>query len=577
MRLLTSTMSPVSQGIACRTFYAFIVEVYDKSNSHVRRYRLNLYPGDRLDPPEIEMFDAEYGKTFVRRGRYNGLRLDQLHMGARVRIYDRETRVVGYADEWTRDQLAVSALACHRSDERTRTICEVPRKLQPYCPPGSRVNNQSPQKTEGSDLMLKSLLSELGEDFFSDEMKTDPESRQTEARQKYLELKDCVYWGKLERVPRLLRNGASMYTEDDNFTKKTLFHIAAERDQGEAIRKLHANRSSKLPDPVHAVDHLKSTPLHYAAVKGHTEPLKILVELGADVMHCDEYHMTPLHKAAKNGHSGAVRVLAQIGSGLNPLDRFGQTPLHVAACVGHTAVIKVLAEVSADLEVGDKDGSTPLHLAADRGQAEVAELLVELGAEIAACNLGGAKPVHVAATNGQLAVLRVLTKLKADVNSVDMYSETPLHRAASLGKNSVVEYLAELKADIDARDKYGESPMHRAAAMGQESTIRVLNLLGATPEPLDDDERTPLHVAAANWRRHAITELTDHGCTLLSVDKYKETPLHRAAAMGARDSMHHMTEMGAQISATNEYGETGLERLARRENQQQFMQGHDGD
>lgn len=94
--------------------------------------------------------------------------------GARLKIYSREVRVVGYADDWTRDQLAVSTLSCHRNDERYRSICDVPRKLQPYMPPGTQTVNGSPKKEPGCDIMLKSLLNDLGEEFLTAEMKQDP-------------------------------------------------------------------------------------------------------------------------------------------------------------------------------------------------------------------------------------------------------------------------------------------------------------------------------------------------------------------------------------------------------------------
>ena len=46
---------------------------------------------------------------------------------------------------------------------------------------------------------------------------------------------------------------------------------------------------------------------------------------------CDPYGYTPLHYAAQRGHSEIVKLLVQMGSvvdGLNPPDGCGASPLH---------------------------------------------------------------------------------------------------------------------------------------------------------------------------------------------------------------------------------------------------------
>ncbi len=44
------------------------------------------------------------------------------------------------------------------------------------------------------------------------------------------------------------------------------------------------------------------TPLHYAALNGHTEVAKVLLAAGASVNATDEWNRTPLHWAGYNGH-----------------------------------------------------------------------------------------------------------------------------------------------------------------------------------------------------------------------------------------------------------------------------------
>ena len=64
---------------------------------------------------------------------------------------------------------------------------------------------------------------------------------------------------------------------------------------------------------VDAVDRMGRTSLHLAAIKGHTDVCRILVEVGgADVHAADNCFDTPLHLAAKANHAAAVHELANL-------------------------------------------------------------------------------------------------------------------------------------------------------------------------------------------------------------------------------------------------------------------------
>lgn len=568
---------PTSPGLRAVTentpslHYAYIVSMHDDTSGLIRNYRLNFYPAIPPAVPEIEMFDAEFGKTFLRRGTYNGLHLSDMFVGSLVRVYNRNLQVVDYADQWTRDQLAVSNLTNIRKDERLRTVRDVSSKLQPYMPFGREINVRPPPPNNEGDQMLKDLLRELGSDFFADDSGKSPEEVAKEKEEKFKELKDAVMYGHVDKIPRMVRNGASMYTVTDEFSKKTLFHVAAERDKADVIRRLHSLKSSKMPDPIHFQDNTQATALHLAADRGFVGPLKALCELGADPQHKDEVQATAMHKAAQKGFEKVIRALVEFKASTEPLDRDKQTPVHLAAVAGHVGVVQALADAGADLEARDKDGATALHLASDRGQNSVIRMLQASGSDLNSSDMMGAKPLHLAAGNGQGETLRVLAELGCELNPRDMYQETPVHRAASLGKEDVIKVLLELKADLNCADKYGETALHRAAAMGQQTTIRALVAMGATKEPLDHNNRSPLHVAAGNWRRHAVLELIDAGCSLARVDNFGETPLHRAAAMGQQDAMKGLRMLGSKVEAKNEKGENGLDRLARRDREKADM------
>ena len=74
----------------------------------------------------------------------------------------------------------------------------------------------------------------------------------------------------------------------------------------------------------------RSTPLHAAAVLGHTVIVQFLLEHAADVNVRDKHSTTPLHEASGSGNLDVIQLLLSHGADLNILDHKGFTPLHVA-------------------------------------------------------------------------------------------------------------------------------------------------------------------------------------------------------------------------------------------------------
>ncbi|XP_066562208.1 nucleoside diphosphate kinase homolog 7 isoform X2 [Amia ocellicauda] len=81
--------------------YAFLAEWYDPNAALLRRYQLLFYPKDG----SVEMFDVKNQRTFLRRTKYDELRLEDLFVGNHVNVFSRQLHLIGYGDQYTASKL----------------------------------------------------------------------------------------------------------------------------------------------------------------------------------------------------------------------------------------------------------------------------------------------------------------------------------------------------------------------------------------------------------------------------------------------------------------------------------------
>src|SRR3984957_13385326 len=140
--------------------------------------------------------------------------------------------------------------------------------------------------------------------------------------------------------------------------------------------------------PVTVKDRLDTTPLHYAALYGNLESVRILLEHGADVNARNKSEATPLIYAAYNFDK--ARLLVETGADINAHSSNGMTPLLVAVSVhGNAATVRYLLEKGADVKPAGPIGSDALQTAALKGDAEMVRLLLQKGADPQRQDMGG--------------------------------------------------------------------------------------------------------------------------------------------------------------------------------------------
>lgn len=129
---------------------------------------------------------------------------------------------------------------------------------------------------------------------------------------------------------------------------------------------------------VEAVDVNGYRAVHVAAQYGKTSFLNhMIAKYHADFDAPDNDGRTPLHWAAYRGYSDTIRLLLFRDACQGKQDKEGCTPLHWAAMRGNmeACVVLLRAGTEQELSVKDNTGLTPVQIAYDRGQQHVALVL----------------------------------------------------------------------------------------------------------------------------------------------------------------------------------------------------------
>jgi ankyrin repeat protein len=120
----------------------------------------------------------------------------------------------------------------------------------------------------------------------------------------------------------------------------------------------------------------------WAAKMGHTDMVEELIRWGG---YSDEWFQKdallpwPLALAAGEGHTEVVKLLAALKANLESRDDAGKTPFARAAQNWHIETVRALLELGADKETReDKHGMTPLALAAESGMEGSEEIVTIL-------------------------------------------------------------------------------------------------------------------------------------------------------------------------------------------------------
>ncbi|KAK9952727.1 hypothetical protein ABG768_018534 [Culter alburnus] len=187
----------------------------------------------------------------------------------------------------------------------------------------------------------------------------------------------------------------------------------------------------------------------------HLQP----VGLGVNSSSADGF--TPLHVAALHGHTALVSLFTRHGANINARNNLSATPLHLACQNSHIQVVSALLECNAKLNKKDHYGNTALIHACLKGNLEIATVLLESGVLVNLANNHGNTGLHEAVRGGHVQLVELLLHRGALVHLRNKRQRTALDCAhETAGKNTEIQRLLQ-KACADAPDVRPVKPHSR--------------------------------------------------------------------------------------------------------------------
>jgi ankyrin repeat protein len=267
------------------------------------------------------------------------------------------------------------------------------------------------------------------------------------------------------------------------------------------------------------------TPLHFAAMDGHTEIVDLLLKWpGIHVAPLDTKGLSPFHYSIQNGHSGVLKLL------LEKLENVGQpftfcdewlAQLDHSIQKGHLEVVKLLVEKAEPFNLDNYKEQMRmlenlLRVATEHNKKEIAlQLLDTLGlkAETLA-QTSTQSPSHqskllaIAASENYFKTIQYVFHWHPEVDanaSIELVAHQnlvapPLHFAALGGHvEAVRELLNHHKLDVNTKDNKNRTPLLCAIKEDKLGVVKALcfddpeKRIRATEEYTDG--RTPIQIA----------------------------------------------------------------------------------
>ena len=171
------------------------------------------------------------------------------------------------------------------------------------------------------------------------------------------------------------------------------------------------------------------TPLHWAAIMGQAEVIRLLLDAGANPHAVDKIGRTPLHWSVRSNSVESVKELLDAGSNPQLIDELGYNVICIATedNLGNEGILRLLVERGTEIDSPSfPGGDTALHLAMQNHTEHAALTLLRCGANLSSLNAVGRKPTEYTVS----AELQFKVKKEAKANDVWISYSKPYRKFA---------------------------------------------------------------------------------------------------------------------------------------------------
>jgi ankyrin repeat protein len=313
----------------------------------------------------------------------------------------------------------------------------------------------------------------------------------------------------------------------------------------EAVRVLE----KKIPGLTFITTRETVTPLCLAPTGGRVEVAAALVEHGANVNFANKTSGTPLTYAAKRGASQFVELLLRKGA--DPRNHVDD--VRNAAEAGGDSDTVVLIANALKSRAPNEALSRRLLKAVSLNQYEMVGALIYKGADVNYTNERGETPILGASAD--IARLLVDNGAKPDITPPKGYGKPPFWRAVDTGSLELLEVLASK----GIRQERLDSLLIYAAQRGQTKIAQWLLARGANPNARDDAGHNALVYALLESQDEVAEVLRKAGSATITPDKTKvENPLFHALEKHELARLKLLLERGIDPNWTDSSGYTPL-------------------